>query len=409
MASNVALRMRGIAGGRGWGWPATSGALAVLGVIALALVHQQIDLSTYLLGGQHAWANNLFSVTLPKDGLGFTYPPFSALLFAPGAHAPLAVAEVAFSLLNLAAVFALIAVCLRAVSNQLDKRTIVWWALMLLIPVVLLDPVRQTFLLGQVNILLALMVVADLTLDLPLPRGVLIGLAAAIKVTPIIFIPYLLLTRQGRAGLRAMLTFCAAALLAAAFNFSTSWDYWTHYIHDPQRAGMLSWIGNQGVLGALERMVGHTVTTPVTFVIVLSVAAVGLAVAAAAYRRSSPLLGLLVVAATESLASPVSWSHHFIWVVLLIAWLALAPDRPRYGEWLALGVAVLFWAAPPWWAPHGPGIIFAGRGWLIPLSDSYVLLFIGLVVGAGVRVFRAPVRRPAFRRRGTVAPSGISS
>jgi alpha-1,2-mannosyltransferase len=279
----------------------------------------------------------------------------------------------------------------------------------LLVPVVMLDPVRQTFLLGQVNIILALMVVADMTLDLPLPRGVLVGLAAAIKVTPIILIPYLFLTRQGRAGMRATVTFCAAALLAAAVNFSTSWAYWTHYIRDPQRAGMLSWIGNQGVLGALERMLGHSVSTPTTIAIVLTVSAVGLAVAAAAYRRSSPLLGFLVVEAAESLASPVSWSHHFIWVVLLIAWLALAPDRPRYGEWLALGVAALFWAAPPWWAPHGPGIIFAGRGWLIPLSDSYVLLFIGLVIGAGVRVFRAPVTRPAFRRRGGVAPSRLST
>jgi alpha-1,2-mannosyltransferase len=222
-------------------------------------------------------------------------------------------------------------------------------------------------------------------------------------------IPYLLLTRQGRAGMRAAATFCAAAALAAAVNFSTSWAYWTHYIRDPQRAGMLSWIGNQGVLGALERMIGHTVSLPVTFAIVLTVAGIGLVVAAAAYRRSSPLLGLLVVEAAESLANPVSWSHHFIWVVLLVAWLALAPDRPRYGEWLALGVAVLFWAAPPWWAPHGPGIIFAGRGWLIPLSDSYVLLFIGLVVGAGVRVFRAPVGRPAFRRRRSVATTGIGT
>ncbi len=284
-----------------------------------------------------------------------------------------------------------------------------WWALVLLVPVVMLDPVRQTFLLGQVNIILALLVAADMTLDLPIPRGILVGLAAAIKVTPIILIPYLLLTRQGRAGMRAAATFCAAALLAAAVNSSTSWAYWTHYIRDPQRAGMLSWIGNQGVLGALERMIGHTVSTPTTFVIVLTVAGLGLVVAAAAYRRSSPLLGFLVVEAAESLASPVSWSHHFIWVVLLVAWLALAPDRPRYGEWLALGVAVLFWAAPPWWAPHGPGIIFAGRGWLIPLSDSYVLLFIGLVVGAGIRVFRAPVGRPAFRRRRSVAPSGIGT
>ena len=52
------------------------------------------------------------------------------------------------------------------------------------LPVVMFDPVRQTFLLGQVNIILALMVVADMTLDLPMPRGILVGLAAAIKVTP---------------------------------------------------------------------------------------------------------------------------------------------------------------------------------------------------------------------------------
>jgi alpha-1,2-mannosyltransferase len=133
--------------------------------------------------------------------------------------------------------------------------------------------------------------------------------------------------------------------------------------------------------------------TPSTFLLVITVAGAGVALAAMAYRRSSPVLGFLVVEATESLANPVSWSHHFIWVVLLVAWLALADDRPRYGEWWALGVAVLFWAAPTWWAPHGPGIVFAGRGWLIPLSDAYVLLFIALVVGTAVRVGRASVER----------------
>src|SRR5579863_3942809 len=107
MASGLALRMRGIAASRGWGWPASAGAVAVIGVTVLAVVHQQIDLSTYLLGGAHAWTNDLFTVTLPKDGLGFTYPPFSALLFAPFAHLPLRVCEVLFSWLNLASVFAL--------------------------------------------------------------------------------------------------------------------------------------------------------------------------------------------------------------------------------------------------------------------------------------------------------------
>ena len=401
--------MRGIASTRGWLWPAVSGAAAFIGVTVLALVHQQVDLSTYLLGGAHAAGDDLFSVTLAKDGLGFTYPPFSALLFSPFAHTPMRVAEVVFSWANLAAVCALIAACLRAVCDQLDRRTIVWWALVLLVPVVMFDPVRQTFLLGQVNIFLALIVVADMTLDLPIPRGILVGLAAAIKLTPLILVPYLFLTRQGRAGVRAIASFAVAALLALAVNASTSLAYWTHYIRDPQRAGMLSWIGNQGVLGALERMVGHTVTTPTTFVIVLSVGTVGLVVAAGAYRRSSPVLGFLVVEATESLANPVSWSHHFIWVVLLVAWLALAPDRPRYGEWCALAVSVLFWAAPVWWVPHGPAVAFAGRGWLIPLSDAYALLCIALVVGAGVRVFRAPLARPVLGRRRTMAPSGAGT
>jgi alpha-1,2-mannosyltransferase len=409
MASvSVAARMRAIATSRGWAWPIISLAVAVIGVTALACAHRQIDLATYLLGGANAHSSNLFTVTLPADNLGFTYPPFSALLFAPFAHLPLRVCEVGFSWLNLAGVFALLVVSLRAVCAAFDRRTIVWWSLALLLPVLLFDPVRQTFLLGQINILLAVIVAADMTLELPIPRGILVGLAAAIKVTPIILIPYLFLTRQSRSGFRAIGSFCLAALVATVASPSNSWSYWTHYIRDPQRAGMLSWVGNQGLLGAIERAIGHTVTTPTTFVIVVAMAAVGLLVAAGAYRRSSPVLGFLVVEATESLANPVSWSHHFIWVVLLVAWLALADDRPRYGEWYALGASLLFWAAPYWWVPHGPAITFAGRGWLIPVSDAYVILFIVLIAGSGVRIYRGSFQRATVRRR-SVAPSGASA
>jgi alpha-1,2-mannosyltransferase len=405
----VALRMGALASNRGWGWPALSATVAFVGATVLALLHQQLDLSTYLLGGAHASSNDLFTVTYPTDDLGFTYPPFSALLFAPFAHFPLRACEVVFSWVNLAALFGMIVVSLRAVCTALDKRTVLWWGLALVLPVLLFDPVRQTFLLGQVNIILALMIVADLTMDLPLPRGILVGLAAAIKVTPVILIPYLFLSRQGRAGARAIASFAAAAVLATAVNASTSWSYWTHYIRDPQRAGMLSWIGNQGVLGATERMLGHTVTTPTTFVIVLTVGALGLMIAAGASRRSSPVLGLLVVEATESLASPVSWSHHFIWMVLLVGWLALAEDRPRYGEWCALAVAVLLWAAPYWWVPHGPAVRFAGRGWLIPLGDTDVLVFVVLLIGAAVRVVRSTLVRPLRLGRWTIAATGAGS
>jgi alpha-1,2-mannosyltransferase len=405
----LAGRMGAIATRHGWAWPALAASVAFVGTTVLAVFHRQLDLSTYLLGGAHAWSNDLFTVTYPTDHLGFTYPPFSALLFAPFAHFPTVVDEIGFSWINLAALFAMIVVSLRAVCRSLDKRTLLWWGLALVLPVLLFDPVRQTFLLGQVNIILALMIVADLTMDLPLPRGILVGLAGAIKVTPIILIPYLFLTRQGRSGLRAIASFLAAAALAVAVNPSTSWSYWTHYIRDPQRAGMLSWIGNQGILGATERQLGHVVSTPTTFVIVVSVGVVGLLIAAGAYRCSSPVLGLLVVEATESLASPVSWSHHFIWMVLLVAWLALAEDRPRAGEWYALGVAALLWAAPYWWVPHGPAVRFAGRGWLLPVGDAYVLVFIVLLIGAAVRVARTTLERPLRLGRRAIAPSGAGA
>jgi alpha-1,2-mannosyltransferase len=109
------------------------------------------------------------------------------------------------------------------------------------------------------------------------------------------------------------------------------------------------------------------------------------------------------------LASPVSWSHHFIWMILLVAWLALAEDRPRAGEWWALGVAVLLWAAPYWWVPHGPAVRFAGRGWLLPVGNAYVLVFIVLLVGAAVRVVRSHQARPLRLGRRTMAPSGAGS
>ena len=202
MASDpVALRMRAISSSRGWGWPVLSCAVAVVGVIVLALVHQQIDLSTYLLGGAHASSNDALHGDPAQGPSGLHLPavlgPPVRALRPPSRSAP---ARWRSRWLNLAAVVALILVSLRAVCRTLDRRTMLWWALALLLPVVLLDPVRQTFLLGQVNIILALMVVADMTLDLPIPRGILVGLAAAIKVTPTILIPYLFLTRQGRAG-----------------------------------------------------------------------------------------------------------------------------------------------------------------------------------------------------------------
>ena len=221
----------------------------------------------------------------------------------------------AFSWVNIGLLFGLLAVSLRAVRPTMERRVVVWWALVLVLPAGFLDPIRETVLLGQVNLLLALLVIADMTLDLRLPRGVLVGLAAAIKITPVILIPYLFLTRQTKAGLRATGVFVVAAAVAAAASPHAAWRYWSHELWYPANTGNVAWIGNQGIVGVVERAVGHELTTTSTFTLVVVVGGIGLAVAAVAYRRLSPLLGLLAIEAAESLASPVSWSHHFVWVV----------------------------------------------------------------------------------------------
>jgi alpha-1,2-mannosyltransferase len=136
------------------------------------------------------------------------------------------------------------------------------------------------------------------------------------------------------------------------------------------------------------------------FLLIVPVVVVGLGIAVRAYRVSSPLLGFLVIEATESIASPVSWAHHFIWVVLLIAWLALAPDRPVHGEWWALAVAAVFWAAPIWWVPHGPGVRYAGHGWTILLADSFFVVLVAVVVAALVRLVRRERRERSTLRIG---------
>lgn len=387
-------RLRVIAGTRSWAWPLVSAVIGLVSVTALAAVHRQIDLGTYLLSGAHAFRPDLYSVVYQHTGLGFTYPPFAAFWFAPLAHLPVQIDQVLFTWASLGGLFVVLATSLRVTCPDLQGRTVVWWSLLLLTPMGLLDPPRETILLGQVNILLTAAVIADMTLIRPGRRGVLVGLAAAIKITPIILIPYLILTRQVGAWRRATGAFVVATGIAAILSPHASWTYWSHDLWDPGRAGGIAWLGNQGALGVIERLLHHPLNSAGTFGLVAVITAVGLLIAVKAYRRSWPILGFLVMEATESMASPVSWSHHFIWIVLLIAWLALAPDRPAHGEWWAVVLAVLFWAAPFWWVPHGPNVRYAGHGWSVPLSDSFFAVLAAILLATSLRLIRRRARRP---------------
>ncbi|HEY2551473.1 MAG TPA: glycosyltransferase 87 family protein, partial [Streptosporangiaceae bacterium] len=341
------------------------GSASVLGAILLAAADaagHQIDFDIYRMGAGQVMGPHLYDVRLSRSlmggrrGMQFTYPPFAALLFWPFTQLSVPAAQLAWSVLNTGALLGLIGLSLSAARPHWPARQTWSLAACALLPALRLNPNGLTLGLGQVNFFIALLVLADLTGGLKLrgrtlPRGLLVGIAAAIKLTPLIFIPFLVLTRQLRAAVTASVTFLICSLGMFAVASQSSRRYWTTEIFDDKRSGNLLHISDQNLHSALQRVLGHAPGPLLAGTLTILLACAGLAVATWAHRASSPLLGLLACAATGLIVSPVSWIHHYVWVVPALAWLAFATDRPRGGRWWALGLAVLLWAAPPWWVP----------------------------------------------------------
>jgi alpha-1,2-mannosyltransferase len=365
-------------------WVIGMSSAAVLAICCLwySATEPEMDFQVYRMGGQHLAGSGLYSSEIEVLGrhLLFTYPPLAALLFWPFSHLPVFAGQVTWDAINLGALVALIAVSIAAARSRGLVSSDWLAALVLLLPVaLLLYPVRSDLALGQINIVLILMIVADLTTGLSwrshsFPHGVLVGLAAAVKLTPLVFIPYLVVSRQWRAACNAMLTFGLVTGALFAVSPHASWVYFTKDALDLRRVGDSLAIGNQALHAAILR--ARLSPSPALFdLIAVGVLCGGVAIAAVAYRRSSPMLAVLVCAATGLLLSPISWLHHYVWIVPAVIWLAVGTDRPARGEWWALAAALTFVVVPPTSA-GGSGALWFVR------DDAYViatLIFVGLV------------------------------
>ncbi len=408
---------RGESGRRRWEglfWlvGAVSAGLAALRVL-LEVHRSPLDFDIYMMGASHFFGGHLYAVRYPSPQLGFTYPPFSALAFGPLDLVPRQAAQYLWAVGNIVLLAALVAVSLRAARPTLSVRRIVQWSLALMTPVIWLDPVGLTFAYGQVNIVLALLVLVDLTTTVRrgrwvLPEGVLTGLAAAAKLTPLVFVPFLFLVRRGRSATTALATFAGVALVVAALGPSTSWEYWTRYAFDTGRVGSNSYISNQSLSGAFERLHHGVVSHAAYYGADLIVAVAGMGLAVWAYRRSSPLLGILVCATVGMVVSPITWVHHMVWVVPALAWLCLAEDRPVGGWMWAAGAALLFWIAPVWSVPHGgSGQELHEHGFQLVVGNSYFVAMLAFLIGVAAMLSlrtRHPDRHPARARSGTPPP-----
>ncbi len=371
-------------------------------------VHQtQLDFAVYTLGSHHLIDGTLYSVSLATvPHLPFTYPPIAALAFVPLGAVPAQVGQVVWALVNIASLLAMIVLSLRAVRPELDRPRLWLFSLVLVGPSTFLLPVWLTFYFGQVNLVLCALILADLTGVIGsgarhLPRGVLVGFTAAVKLIPLVFVPYLFVTRQVRTGWVALGAFVGATLLACAFDPSVSWSYFTRYATDAARVGNPYFISNQSLRGAMDRL-DHRVLPVVVVTTAAAVVLVGgIALARWAHRDSSPFLGILVCATTGMLVSPISWEHHLVWAVPILIWLACAADRPAGGPiWAAGAAGILVWA-PVLHVPSGGTRELHEHGWTLLAGNSLFGLLVAFLVGVAVLL----TVRSRFRRR----TAGISS
>jgi alpha-1,2-mannosyltransferase len=225
--------------------------LVSLGRDRIGLSPYRIDLDVYRIGSL-VWlrGGNLYGA-LPKTsagiGLPFSYPPVAAVVLSPLAVVPMAVAGFALTLASIALTW----VVLRVFTRSLSSRLGLWW----LLPAALgLEPVRATLSFGQVNIALMALVAVDCLHPGPRwPRGALVGLAAAVKLTPAAFILFFLIRNDWRAANTAAVSFTAVTGAGLILDWHDSMRYWTSVVFSTSRPGSPAFISNQAISGALAR------------------------------------------------------------------------------------------------------------------------------------------------------------
>jgi alpha-1,2-mannosyltransferase len=253
----------------------------------------------------------------------------------------------------------------------------------MLLPMMLwLEPVRATFRFGQVNVGIAVLVIADCCVKSPRwPRGMLVGIATAVKLTPGLFIAYLWLTGRKRAAYVATATFVGCQLLALAVIPGDSNDYWTDAFFHSGRLGNNRVTANVAIRGALLRLrPPKLVLAAILLVLVVLMLVVGLSRAVLAARAGAELAGVAIVGLTSVAISPVSWDHHLIWLVPAFAVLVADPGRIR--RLLSAAVlAALFYSRLPWWsagvAGRTNGVV---EGFWRMVNISFTLATIALIL-----------------------------
>lgn len=352
----------------------------------------RLDLDVYR-DGARAWMHGraLYGKLPPiTNGMfePFTYPPISAVVMAPLALVSTTTAGVLMTAVSLGLLLCVVVLFLRA--TKLADGPGAWKLASALLPLaVLIEPARTTLAYGQINIVLMALVAVDCLLPgtwftvrghtVGWPRGALTGIAAALKLTPLVFLLFFLARRDWRSALWMSACFLGATAVGFATCWGDSRTYWTSTVFDTSRIGLPVFSGNQSLTGVLYRahLTGHA-ETAAWLGLSLVIGVLALIAVTKAVRRGRLVTGLALTACAQLLVSPVSWSHHWVWASPVLICALVKGRRLRLaglGRRYLLGAAAVtavFLAEPQVWFPHTMRRELGWAWWEQIIGSAYV-------------------------------------
>ncbi|MFB9906017.1 glycosyltransferase 87 family protein [Allokutzneria oryzae] len=358
-----------------------------------------VDLNVYRAAGEVVLAGRPLYEGPITYQMEWTYTPFAALLFVPFGVVPIIPLAAVVTAAHMLLVIPAVSLSWRALGYRSD-RALLLASVLMAAAALWLDPVWLTVALGQVNIVLMMLVLLDVSrFQGSRWQGVLIGIAAGVKLTPLIFVVYLLVTGRFRAAGTALASFAGTIAVGFLVLPHDSTRYWGGVFLSSNRIGGSASTSNQSISGMLARfgVTGGTMTT--LWLVLAGIAgALGMWLAAWAYRRGEDLLAVTVVGLTGTTVSPFSWEHHWVWFVPLLVYLVhlARTGAGRPGWWVVGGVYALTFAWVVSFPPAGGKVqpeigLFALRSWPwleAVTSNVYLLVFAATSVWVVTRMRR---------------------
>ncbi len=362
-----------------------------------------LDFSVYR-DASLSWLNgaNPYLPVFTAHHLDFTYPPIALAFFVPSTLVSFQVAHFVFWIICIGVTTCAVAIVFSEGGMGFSRKTWISALAWTCISLLLLEPARSGLDYGQIEFVLMCFVVADLLVVPKGFRGIAIGIASALKLTPLIFVFALIACRDFKAALRALVTFVFLSALPWLFQPTISSTFWNKDVFDTSRVGQVAFIGNQSLLGVLHRPpFSGLPVNPLWLGISAMAVAAGAFIAwkyAIANQRS---LSMIAIALGGLLASPISWSHHWVWVIVIPPTLLANQNKgvARPVRAMLWGVVAICVLEPYWWFSSGwqSDILSV----LLPMwTMALLILWAGVALGQKLQA-DGPVGNPKEQISGT--------